>query len=248
MNRKRLLGSAVGALVAAAIAGGVAYATIPGPDNVYSACMLKGLGTIRLIDKSLPSTYLLGHCTDKEIEINWNQAGQPGPPGPAGPQGPKGDTGTPGKDGTNGNDGVSVTTATEPAGSNCPAGGVRLTAVNGVSYTCNGRDAVTPHTCDIDRTTILNGRPDVSGCSAIYVHAYDPNQPTTPDISGLNGGTDGQLLTVVMASGQVTIHSGPGAGALVAISAPSLTIGTSTVLQLVDIGGFWFEVSLSHPY
>ncbi len=50
MNRKRLLGSAVGALVAAAIAGGVAYATIPGPDNVYSACMLKGIGTIRLID------------------------------------------------------------------------------------------------------------------------------------------------------------------------------------------------------
>jgi len=30
MNRKRLLTSAVGALVAAVIAGGVAYATIPG--------------------------------------------------------------------------------------------------------------------------------------------------------------------------------------------------------------------------
>ena len=52
MNRKRLLTSAVGALVAAAIAGGVAYATIPGLGNVYSGCMLKGLGTIRLIDKS----------------------------------------------------------------------------------------------------------------------------------------------------------------------------------------------------
>ena len=32
MNRKHLLTSTVGVLVAAAIAGGVAYATIPGPD------------------------------------------------------------------------------------------------------------------------------------------------------------------------------------------------------------------------
>jgi hypothetical protein len=70
MNRKRVLAAAVGALVAAAIAGGVAYATIPGPGNVYSACMLKGVGTVRLIDKSLPSTNLMSHCTDKEIEIS----------------------------------------------------------------------------------------------------------------------------------------------------------------------------------
>jgi hypothetical protein len=166
VKRGRLAVAAAGMLAVAALARGVAYATIPDANHVYSACMLKGTGTIRLIDKSLPSTNLMSHCTDKEIEISWNQAGQPGPPGPAGPQGPKGDTGTPGKDGTNGNDGVSVTTATEPAGSNCPAGGVRLTAVNGVSYACNGKDALTPHTCNIDRTT-LSGRPDVSGCTAI---------------------------------------------------------------------------------
>jgi hypothetical protein len=41
MNRKRLLTSAVGALVAAAIAGGVAYATIPGPRKAWYA----GFGT-----------------------------------------------------------------------------------------------------------------------------------------------------------------------------------------------------------
>jgi hypothetical protein len=109
MSRKRSVSSAVGALVAAAVAGGVAYATIPGPDNVYSACMLKGVGTIRLIDKSLPSTNLMSRCTDKEAEISWNQAGQPGP------QGVKGEPGAPGTNGTNGTagrDGVSVTTAT----------------------------------------------------------------------------------------------------------------------------------------
>src|SRR5436853_4666816 len=138
MNRKRLLTAAAGALVAAAIAGGVAYATIPGPGNVYSACMLKGLGTIRLIDKSLPSTNLMSHCTDKESEISWNQAGQPGT---AGSQGVKGEAGAPGTNGTNGingKDGVSVTSADEAAGANCTKGGSSFTAANGTTYACNG--------------------------------------------------------------------------------------------------------------
>jgi hypothetical protein len=135
---------AVLTVAALALAGGVAYATIPGPGNVYSACMLKGLGTIRLIDKSLPSTNLMSHCTDKETEISWNQAGQPGPPGPQGAKGEPGAPGTNGTNGTNGTDGadgqngVSVTTASEPAGANCPSGGSRFTAANGVTYACNG--------------------------------------------------------------------------------------------------------------
>src|SRR5436190_19792640 len=134
MKRKRLLTAATGVLVAVAIAGGVAYATIPGPGNVYSACMLKGVGTIRLIDKSLPPTNLMSHCTDKETEISWNQAGQPGPAGPAGAKGEPGTPGTNGTNGTNGKDGVSVASASEPAGANGAGGGVQLTAVDGVSY------------------------------------------------------------------------------------------------------------------
>jgi hypothetical protein len=137
MKRKRLLTAAAGTLVAAAIAG-VAWASIPGPGNVYSACMLKGLGTIRLIDKSLPSTNLMSRCTDKEIEIAWNQAGQPGPPGPQGAKGDLGERGTNGTNGTDGKDGVSVTSAVEPAGSNCANGGSKFTASNGASYACNG--------------------------------------------------------------------------------------------------------------
>ena len=40
-------------LVAAGIAAasGIAYATIPDANKVYTACMLKNLGTIRLIDR-----------------------------------------------------------------------------------------------------------------------------------------------------------------------------------------------------
>src|SRR3954447_10684686 len=130
MNSKRLLTAALGVLVAAGIAGSVAYATIPGPGNVYSACMLKSVGTIRLIDKSLPATNLMSHCTDKETEVSWNQAGQPGPPGL---QGAKGEPGTPGANGTNGadgkdgKDGASVTNAVEPPGVNCASGGSQFT-------------------------------------------------------------------------------------------------------------------------
>jgi hypothetical protein len=138
MNLKRLLTFAGGALLAVVVAGGVAYATIPDQNNVYRACVLKGVGQVRLIDKSLPSTNPMSHCTANETEVSWNQAGQPGPPGPQGTKGDPGPAGTNGNNGTDGKDGQSVTTAPEPAGRNCAAGGVQLTAVNGLSYVCNG--------------------------------------------------------------------------------------------------------------
>jgi hypothetical protein len=224
-----LLVSAVGALVAGAIVGGVAYATIPGPDNVYSACMLKGTGTIRLIDKSLPSTNLMSHCTDKEIEISWNQAGQPGP---AGPQGAKGDPGAPGKDGTNGTngtDGVSVTTASEPAGANCADGGVQLAAVNGVSYVCNGPqgpkgDTGPQGTQGTNGTNGIDGKDGVSGYETVnetFTTSNTSASPTGPVVScptgkvPLSGGFSGagvilevsqldSIDTAVSADGHVT--------------------------------------------
>jgi hypothetical protein len=112
-NRRglRLLTLSAGAL---ALAGGVAYATIPDSGAVYTACMLKNVGTIRLIDPSLPSTNAQSHCTSLETKITWNQQGQPGPLGPqgpkgeagaqgdSGPQGPKGDTGAQGDAGPQG--------------------------------------------------------------------------------------------------------------------------------------------------
>jgi hypothetical protein len=87
-ERRRLLVLAM--VVAAALAGGVAYATIPDANNVYTACVLKGVGQMRLIDKSLPATNPMSRCTDRETEVSWNQAGPPGAPGL------KGDKGEPG--------------------------------------------------------------------------------------------------------------------------------------------------------
>jgi hypothetical protein len=97
LGRRRRWLLLVGAvLVVAAAGGGIAYATIPDAGNVYTACMLNGVGTVRLIDPSLPSSNLMSHCTKVETRITWNQQGQAGP---AGPPGPKGDTGATGPQG-----------------------------------------------------------------------------------------------------------------------------------------------------
>jgi hypothetical protein len=88
LRRKTII---VGAVLAALAAAGIAYATIPDANGVYTACKLNATGTIRLIDPSVGTASLLGHCTSLETQISWNQKGQQGP---AGPQGPAGEDGT----------------------------------------------------------------------------------------------------------------------------------------------------------
>jgi hypothetical protein len=138
--RHKLLvaGVSVGALAAV----GVAYATIPDGNGVYTACKLNAVGTIRLIDPSIGETSLLGHCTSLETKISWSQSGTAGSPGPAGPQGPKGDQGDPGPQGQpgalsgyqivsasglSGPSGLVGSTIPCPAGKKVVGGGVRGT-------------------------------------------------------------------------------------------------------------------------
>jgi tail collar domain/collagen triple helix repeat protein len=99
------------------ISGGIAYASIPDAHKVYTACMLKHIGTIRLIDTSLPSSSLLGHCRSTETRITFAEQGQVGRAGPPGPTGPAGAAGPAGADGAKGGDG-----ATGPAGPQGPQG------------------------------------------------------------------------------------------------------------------------------
>jgi hypothetical protein len=112
LTRKRL--ALFGALAILAAAG-AAYATIPDSSGVYTACELKAAGTIRLIDPSLGSSSLLGHCTALEAQVTWNQRGQSG---------------------------ISPTVAQLSTGdSHCPAGGASLTDASGnVAYVCSGHD------------------------------------------------------------------------------------------------------------
>ena len=132
-NRRAVLAFAIAAVSAAG--GTMVYAGIPDSSNVYHACVLNGIGTIRLIDPSLPSTNLLSHCiSTKETEIRWNQQG---------PQGVPGTPGVNGKDGANGKDGMSVTSSSLAIGDvNCPNGGSRFQSASGVTYACSGKDGV----------------------------------------------------------------------------------------------------------
>jgi Domain of unknown function (DUF5666) len=124
----------IGAVVLLGAAAGIAYAAIPDGNGVYTACMLKNVGTIRLVDPSLQSSSLLSHCTSVETQITWNRGG---PPGPQGLPGPKGETGPQGSQGPNGDAG--------------PAGPSNLAALQGSPCTVNG----SPSTLDVkvDSTT-----------------------------------------------------------------------------------------------
>jgi hypothetical protein len=87
-------------VLVAALAGGVAYATIPDGEGVIHACYRSDSGAVRLIETPDQK------CFDGEAAIDWNQrgpigpagpvgpAGPAGPPGPAGPQGPAGPAGS----------------------------------------------------------------------------------------------------------------------------------------------------------
>ena len=115
---------AVAAVAIFAVIGGIAYAAIPDAGTgTYHACMLKSIGTIRIIDPSKQScnaTY--------ETEITFNQKGS------------KGDPGGPGAQGAAGANGSSPTVTQVAAGHpQCPAGGAAITDAAGTTaYVCSG--------------------------------------------------------------------------------------------------------------
>ena len=98
-----------------AIAGGIAFASIPDEGTgVYHACLAKN-GAIRLFDPTSDS------CGTNETAITFNKEGVPGAPG------------------TNG---VSPTVTPLAVGNaNCPAGGAAITdAAGSTAYVCSGAD------------------------------------------------------------------------------------------------------------
>ena len=123
MRLQTVLSAGVGAAIATALVGGIAWAGIPGGDGVIHGCYQKAVGQLRVID---PDT---GDCRPSEIAITWNEQGA---------KGEKGQPGSAGRDGLDGLDGTDVTVAPEPPSPNCFAGGARLSAANGVVYVCSG--------------------------------------------------------------------------------------------------------------
>jgi Collagen triple helix repeat (20 copies) len=99
---KRALSIALPALAALALAGGVAYATIPDGQGVIHACYDKQSGQVRIFD---PAGGMIKGCGKTEAETSWSQTGPPGATGSAGPQGQQGPKGDPGLQGPKGDPG-----------------------------------------------------------------------------------------------------------------------------------------------
>ena len=72
--------AAVGAIVGALAAGGIAYAAIPGSGGVFHACYKTSGGQVRLVNSA-------SDCSASEAATQWNQTGQTGLAGPTGPTG-----------------------------------------------------------------------------------------------------------------------------------------------------------------
>ncbi len=72
--------------------------------------------------------------------------------------------GTNGTNGYNGNNGQSVTSAPEPAGAHCAAGGVKLTSASGVDYVCNGLSGTNGTNADGGPGPVINCTPGETTC------------------------------------------------------------------------------------
>ena len=119
MRWRDLAAAAIGGLVCA-LAGGVAWATIPDSGGTVNGCFQKVHGTLRVIDTATEA------CSSAELPISWNQKGPKGDPGPRGlpgEPGPKGDRGAKGDPGDAGAQG--------PPGSPGPAGKDGISGQNG---------------------------------------------------------------------------------------------------------------------
>jgi collagen triple helix repeat protein len=151
-----------GIVLTATLVGGVAWATIPDDNGLYTACKLNATGTIRLIDPSGPTSSLLSRCTIHETKISWNQNGRAGAIGAAGPVGPagmKGDAGPAGPQGSKGDAGTAGTNGPQgPAG---PAGADGTNGVDGAQGT-PGRDGIDGKD-GINGTNGLDGAPGTDG-------------------------------------------------------------------------------------
>jgi hypothetical protein len=224
LTRRRV---ALVALVAGLVTAGVAYATIPDSNGVYTACKLNATGTIRLIDPSLSG--LLGRCNASlETQINWNQKGQKGDPGAAGAPGAKGDPGAPGEKGEKGDKGDKGDPGGSFVGSACSTTGgatgvVRMSVAEtgAISLSCVATDCVPPvHSNGLGQTYSLVGCVALGtpGDDATYTlamaqaaaRAWAPSSPVAPSISTC--GQSNVLYLFVDGVSATWAYTGPLAG------------------------------------
>ncbi len=225
-----------------AVAGGIAYATIPNAAGVYTACKLNALGTIRLIDPSLPSTSLLQHCTSLETQITWNQQGVPGAAGTNGTNGKDGVNGLAGTNGTNGAPCLpSIPACVGPTG---PAGAAGKDGTNGT----DGKNG----TNGIDGTSVTTQTLAVGDVNCTYggvAVTRDPGPSQyvcngAPGTNGTNGAPGTTLTSLSQLDGIACTASGGTAGTIT--TSVSSTNAVSIVCSPNSSGGGGGCTPISH--
>jgi hypothetical protein len=236
MKRTTLV-TGLATLAAIGVGAGVAYATIPDSGGVYSACMLRNVGTIRLIDPKLSTTSILSHCTSVETKLNWNQTGQAGPPGPrgaAGPAGPKGDAGPPGLKGDKGDPG-----ATGPAGpSGAQGDSATLANLTGTPCTVDGQDGALSISTAVNGSVTLQCNATTSRSPALIAISAAPLTIGPADRVAVTVTLDAPSAadeTVAIHSSDQTVIAAPAFVTVIAgqtsatFAVQSVSLGTATV-------------------
>jgi hypothetical protein len=152
------------AIALAAAAAGLAYAAVPDSNGVYTVCIVKTTGAVRVIDPSLPASDARSHCNANEAQRPWNQQGQPGPAGPAGPPGPAGP--------------ISNYEVRSNAASVAPGVSVQINCLAGESVIGGGAD-VFPRD---PGTALVTSRPTASGTTSGWEGAYTSTSTTTATV------------------------------------------------------------------
>jgi hypothetical protein len=189
--------------------------------------MLKGVGTIRIIDPSLAASNPLGHCNSKvEQQITWNQTGQQGPQGPAGaqgspgpagpagadgaqgppgPQGNKGDTGSagpPGSQGDKGDPGPPGPVGPSGAQGSSGADGTSVTSTNLATGDANCPSGGSAFTSASGTTYACNGAPGTGSEAPAY---SDITTPQAPDTVNLAFGSNATVLKLHLDPGNYAL-------------------------------------------
>ncbi len=165
---QRLIRGAV--LVTLALGAGRTAAAVPDARGVYTACYLKAVGAVRLIDTADPRQ----RCLDRiETRVTWSQPGPVGPVGSPGPQGVPGPKGDPG-----------ATGATGAAGAPGPQGyGASVSAIDPVTgcYEISIVDQLGLAAPGGGKATVCNGQAGPQGIQGV------PGLPGLPGVAGENG-------------------------------------------------------------
>jgi hypothetical protein len=88
LQRTHVIAWSVGALTAAVLAGGVAYATIPDANGKFNGCVTKTTGALRLVDATSRGSIITrvgggsASCAASETPVSWSSGADQSAPAP----------------------------------------------------------------------------------------------------------------------------------------------------------------------